>query len=196
MSWPPFTPAEVRARVRGVAIVFVTASVLGFVAAAWVMSIVDGGDAGDRWGASAAYAVSMGLLVASVACLIATSGFVKAVRARFDPSFPWRKDVSELITRGRGDSIADDKRELAARYAAVLAVYLPFQLAQLVLLYIGLAGLQLAALLDGSAGDNAPLRVGIAVLVTLAVVVSVPYSLLQIARVRKYLDANRGLLSA
>ena len=196
MSWPPFTPAEMRARVRGVAIVFVTASVLGFVAAAWVMSVVDGGDAGYRWGASVAYAVSIGLLVASVACLFATSGLVKAVRARFDPSFPWRKDVSELITRGRGDSIADDKRELAARYAAVLAVYLPFQLAQLVLLYIGLAGLQLAALLDGSAGDNAPLRVGIAVLVTLAVMVSVPYSLLQIARVRKYLGANRELLSA
>ena len=195
MTWPPFTPTEVRARVRGVAIAFVVGAVLGFVAAAWVTSLVDGGDAGDRWGASAAYAVSMGLLVASAACLFATSRLVKAVRARFDPSFPWRKDVSDLITRGRGDSIAADKRELAARYAAVLAVYLPFQLVQLVLLYLGLAGLQLAALLDGSAGDNAPLRVGIAVLVTLAAVVSVPYSLLQIARVRRYLDANRELLS-
>jgi len=196
MSWPPFTPAEVRSRVRGVAVTFVTASVLGFAAAAWVMSLTDGGDTGRRWGACAAYAVSVGLLLASIACLFATSRLVRAVRSRFDPSFPWRKDVSDLITRGRGDSIADDKRELAARYAAVLAVYLPFQLVQLVLLYLGLAGLQLAALLDGSAGDNAPLRAGIAVLVTLAVVVSVPYSLLQIARVRRYLAANRELLSA
>jgi len=191
MSQPPFTRDDVRAKIRGVVATFVVTTVVAFVVAAGLFSVVD--DAmPTAWPLlAAAYAVSAGMLASSLACVVVLSRLTKQARARFDSGYPWGNGISSRLTKGEG--IADDQRPLAAQYAAALSVHLPLQLAQMVFLYLGLLGVQLASIAGAETEDFLAVRIGLAVLVTIAVAVSVPYSLVQIGRVRRYAAENAEL---
>jgi hypothetical protein len=188
----PFTRAEVAAKVRRILAAFVVAFVVVFAVLMLVSALFDEEEP-EEWWFPAGGALSIALFAASIACLVVSWGLTKRIRAGQADTVTEQRSIGKAVLKNRGDDLPEHLRVPAARHAALLAAYLPFQLAQLTLLYGGLVTQQLVAA-PGRSGGLAALGVGITVFLVVAAAVFFPLMVRQSRRVRAYADRTAHLL--
>lgn len=179
-TWVPITRSEITRKVATVAAVFAGVLVVGLVVAAVVFTTVDGlsGElASGLW-----FAVALAFFAGAITCVVTSLSFNRALREATDRDPALVQKVGRVVLKGKPVDLDPGERVAAARYAQVVAVTLPFQLAYLVMLYSGLALQQVQGLLSGASPFAAPL---LAVLVVV-LVAFLPFTVLRIARARRY----------
>lgn len=183
-AWVPITQREITRKVVTVAAVFAGVLVVGLVVAAVVFTTVDGlsGELASGLG----FAVALAFFASAVTCVVTTLSFNRALREVTDRDPALVQKVGRVVLKGKAVDLDAAERVAAARYAQVVAVTLPFQLAYLVLLYAGLALQQVQGLLSGASPFAAPLLV----LLVVVLVAFLPWTVLRIARARRYARAH------
>jgi hypothetical protein len=187
-----FTPAEVAAKIRRILITFVVAFVVVFAVIMLLSALFDDEEP-EGWWFPAGGALSIALLAASTACLVVSWGLTRRIRAGQAENMTEQRTIGKAVLKNRDDDLPEHLRTPAARHAALMAAFLPFQLAQFALLYAGLVTQQLVAA-PGRSGGLAALGMAIVVLLGLAAVVFFPLMVRQWRRVRAYAARTAHLL--
>ena len=183
-TWVPITRREITRKVVTVAAVFAGALVVGLVVAVVVSTTVDG--LSDILPSGLGFAVALAFFAGAITCVTTTLSFNRALREATGRDPALVQKVGRVVLRGKAVDLDPGERVAAARYAQVVAVTLPFQLAYLVMLYAGLAIQQVQGLLSGTS----PFALPLLVLLVVVLVAFLPWTLLRIARARRYARAH------
>lgn len=191
-TWVPVTRREIVRKVVTVAVVFVASLVLGLAAAVILFPLVD-----DLRGALAegvVLAVVLALFAGGVACIVVTLPLNRLLREGAGDDPVLMRKLGKVVLRRRELDLDPRERTIAARYAQIVAVTLPFQLAYFVMLYLGL-GLQQVRSLADREDPFAPFLLALLVVV---LIVFLPLTLVRLSRARRYArehasEADHGL---
>ncbi|KQS18012.1 hypothetical protein [Frigoribacterium sp. Leaf186] len=179
-AWVPVTRREIVRKVVTVAVVFASTLVVGLVAAVTVFTTVD-----DLRGATAegvVLAVALALFAGGVACIVVTLPLNRLLREGTGDDPVLMRKAGKVVLRRKELDLDPHEQTIAARYAQIMAVTLPFQLAYFVMLYLGL-GIQQVRSLTDRADPFAPFLLALLVVV---LVVVLPLTLVRLARARRY----------
>jgi hypothetical protein len=189
------TRQERNRKARGVAITFAVTLV---VASAVMISVMfalldDDDDPAQLLAVSIAFGITFAFLAASIACLVVGWPLVRALRDHLGPDPKDHRLLKRVVVRGKSEELDAEQSERAVRYAVVLADFLPFQLAQFLLLYAALLLQQGISLLSNPDSELRGLTIGLAVFLLAVLITCLPIFLRQFRRVRNYAADHRHL---
>ena len=174
--------SEIVRKVRRVVLTFAIATVAGFALLSLLLGVMSPDEPVDVV-PFLLLAVSMGAISASLACVIVAWSYAQRMRAVLGTDVVGAKVIRRVVVRAKSDALTDEQQHRAAGWAALLAAYLPFSIAQFLLLYVGIGLQQVNLLTSGSSSDFAVWLLVFLVVVALAVL---PWMLVQLRRIRRY----------
>ncbi len=177
------SPASVRRKWRRIVSSFLVSLVVGFVIAV----LVDGTTGESNLLAVIAIAVGLAAFISSGVCLGICLPLVRRMPPLFAGDQDRQKKITKVVWNGRKTELDSAERELAVRYAGMMAGLVPFQAAQSVLLFLGLGALRVADLASGNT-DLMVLNVGLLVTIVIVLIATIPFWIVRLRRVHRYLD--------
>ncbi|NRD25011.1 hypothetical protein [Frigoribacterium sp. VKM Ac-2836] len=180
LAWVPVTRREIGRKVVAVAAVFVSFLVVGLAAAVIVFTAVD-----DLQGALAegiGLAVALALFAGGAACIVVTLPLNRLLRTSAEDDPVLLRKVGKVVLRRKELDLDPRELAVAARYAQIVSITLPFQLTYFVMLYAGLSLQQVRLIMDRQDGF-APFLLAFLIVVLF---VFLPLTLVRLARSRRY----------
>jgi MFS family permease len=179
------SPAGVWRRWRRIMIAFAVGFVVGLVGATLALTSSGG------WNGLAAFALalSVGCIVAGGVSIGVVRPLLRPVRPLFAEDRPLAKKVTGVVWKGRRTELTAEEAIVATRYAALAVGFLPFQVAQSVLLFVGIAALRVMNLAAGN-DDLFIFDVIFITLLGIVTIVTIPISVTRFLRVRRYRDEH------
>jgi hypothetical protein len=191
----PFTRAEVAAKMRRVAVTVVVAFVTAAGGITAFVLSVGVGEAGfpEPWLLSVVcFSLGLALICGGGAAVLVSFPMLGMLQHQAR-TLAERRAVSRAVLKNLPESLADESRVPAARYAGIYSAYLPFQWAQLGAIFGGLLFMQATVLLGGV--DEVSVANRVLLIVCVVAVVTVPFALARQARnVRRYAADSAHLL--
>lgn len=187
-TWLPVTREQIVRAVVVVTVTFGAFLVLGTVVAAGLVRTLLGSF--DDLGAGLVLAASVAFFASSVACIVVSLRLSRALRDTTDLDPDLTAKLAKVVLRRKPLELDAHERVLAARYAHVASITVPFTLAYVVLLYAGLA-LQQVQALGSEGGFLAPYALA---LFAVGLVAVVPLSVVRVVRARRYAADHADLL--
>lgn len=184
-TWASWPRSRVRRAILRVVVVFTIASMVGS-GAILVLGLTLGEGDGLSPGSSIIYGLSLGCFAASIACLVLAWPLVKDMRRVLGRDHATQKAIVRVVLRNKNDPLSEDAQDKAAAYAGIMAVYYPFQIAQLTLLFGGLWLQQVWNLPDGPSDPLYPVALGLVIGLPLLVLISLPIIIRECRRARRY----------
>ena len=190
LAWTPVTQRDITRRIAIVAITFVSVLAIGVI----VFAIV-GKDTSDvlGMGQQLVFAAQFAFIAAAMACIFVT---VRLNRRLRDSTGPGRdlglvRKLGRVVLRNKSMELTDEEQVAAAKFAAMTAIILPFQLGYLSLLYLGIGLQQVQFLVFG---PSSPTSGWLLIAMVAVLVVLVPLYIRRIARARTYATDHAALL--
>ncbi|CAN5177602.1 hypothetical protein BH09ACT1_BH09ACT1_23500 [soil metagenome] len=189
-DWTPITRAEINRKVRAVAITFTISlffGLVGFVALGQLS-----GHRLAKIDVELLYAFSFASIAAAVACLIVTFPLNSRLRENVSRDLGVLRKIGRVVLRGRSVDLSPEDQVAAAKYAVVVSVTLPFQFANVALLFLGIGIQRIEDAVSGRSTDIFSI-----VLIAAYVVIVVgfaPLYILRIRRARRYASDHADLL--
>ena len=190
--WVSWSPAVVKRKVTRIVMVFVLVTVLATAAIVGLGIAFDEG--GELSGTVALVGLAPGLMSASIACMVVSWPLAKDLRRSLGNSYTEQKVIARVVLRGKDDELSEDGGLRAATYARIAASYLPFQIAQLVLLFAGIWFQQVWNLEQGSVDGMITFTRVVVVAYPVLVAVILPMLVVQARRAGRYAAAHAHLL--
>lgn len=187
-AWAAWPRSRVRRATFRIVIVFTIASMVSSGAVV-VLGLTLGEGDGLSPGSSIIYGLTLGCFAASIACLVLAWPLVKDMRRVLGRDHATQKAIVRVVLRNKNDPLSEDAQDKAAAYAGIMAVYYPFQIAQLTLLFGGLWLQQVWNLPDGPSRPSDPLypfALGMVIGLPLLVLISLPFIIRESRRARRY----------
>ena len=125
-AWTPVAPDLIRRKILTIAIVFVVALVVFVIACAGLV-IVLGGPL--EWTTIVLFPVEFACLSAAMATILATTSLNQSLRATAGGDLGLMRKFGKIVLQGKSIPLEPEQQSPAARYAAVMAIILRFQLA-------------------------------------------------------------------
>jgi len=189
-AFAPVPRAQVVRSVVVVAVTFGVALVIGTVAAVTLVRTLLGSF--DDLGVALALAVSLACIAGCVACFPVTLRLTRKVQDVTGRDATLLTKVAKVVLKRKPDDLDPRERVVAAKYAHIMSISLPFSLATFVLLYAGLVLQQVMQLSSGSS-TFAPY---VLAFLAVAFLATMPVLLRQIVRVRRWAADHADLLRA
>ena len=188
-TWRPITRESIVRRILIVAATFMVVLIVGGVGFSVLFSFVAVHHRGI--GTALAFAVEFAFLGAAFACIAVSLRLNRMVREQVSRDVGRLRKVAKVVLRGKRIPLDPDEELAAARYAVVIGVTLPFTLAYITLIYVGMA-IQEIGQLGSEPGDPFP-KVFLGFLIV-ALVVLLPLSVIRIRRAHTYARSHAALL--
>jgi len=188
-----FTPVPREQVVRSVVVVAVTfgvALVVGTVAAVTLTRTLLGSF--DDLGVALGLAVSLACIAGCVACFPVTLRLTRRVQEVTGRDATLLTKVAKVVLKRKPDDLDPHERVVAAKYAHIMSISLPFTLATFVLLYASLVLQQVMQLTSG----NSTFAPYVLAFLAVAFVATTPVLLRQNVRVRRWAADHADLLRA
>ncbi|WP_026536137.1 hypothetical protein [Arthrobacter sp. H14] len=193
-AWSPWSPTLIRSKVMRVVVVFLIASVIGVGGLIGLRFIVtDPGEASSL--AVVMYGFSFGFISASVACIVVAWPLVKDLRHALGRDYATQKAIGRVVLRNKDDELPEGGQQKATSYAAIMSVYLPFQIAQITLLFAGLWLQQLWNLIDESSTAYSSLTLGLVISYPILLAAALPFIIRQARNAKRYAVEHADLVS-
>ncbi len=192
--WVSWSPAVVRRKVTRIALVFVLVTMLATGVIVGLGLAFD--EAGKLSVAEALVGVALGLMSSSIACMVVSWPLAKDLRRALGNGYSEQKAIARVVLRGKSDDLSDEGRQRATTYARIAASYLPFQIAQLALLFGGLWLQQVWNLARGSIDGLVTFTWIIVVTYPVLVAIILPMLVVQARRAKRYAAAHAHLVPA
>lgn len=190
VPWSPMSREQIVRRIVVIAGVFVLVLVVAGVGLTLLTSAV--GTTSERDGFPALlFAIEFAFLAAALTCTATALRLQRQVREQVTRDVGLLRRIATVVVRGKRLDLRPDEEVLAARYAAVVAVSLPFSLGFTLLLYAALAAQQAEQIVEGRLGA---FPVGFLVFLVVALVVLTPLQIVRVRRVRAYARTHAALL--
>ncbi|GAA2754344.1 hypothetical protein [Amnibacterium kyonggiense] len=190
VPWTPMSRQEIVRRIVVIAGVFVLVLLVAGIGLSLLTTAV--GAPRERTDVPALlFAVEFAFLAAALTCTATALRLQRQVREQVTRDVGMLRRIAKVVARGKRIDLAPDEEVLAARYAAIIAVSLPFTLGFTVLLYAALAAQQAEQILSGRLGW---FPVGFLVFLVVALVALTPLQIVRIRRVRAYARTHAALL--
>lgn len=141
------------------------------------------------------YGVSFGFISASVACLVVAWPLVKDLRHALGRDYATQKAIGRVVLRNKNDYLSSDGERRAATYAGIMAVYLPFQTAQIVLLFAGLWVQHLWNLIDEASTAYSWLTIGMVIGCPVLLAATLPFMIRQARNAKRYAVEHADLIT-
>lgn len=141
------------------------------------------------------WGVSFAFLAASIACLVVCWPLIRTLRDHLGPNLKDHRLIRRVVVRGKREELTAEQSERAAKFAVVLSDSFPFQLAQLLFIYVAVLVQQAAILFSSPDSELRGMMIGIGVLLLVVLVVYLPIALRQRRRVRSYAAQHRHLIT-
>jgi hypothetical protein len=172
--------------------------VVAFVVVALLLGVLFTGDArhGLHWTEALSFGLEFGFIASAIAAIAVTIPLNRQLRATADRDLGTIRKFARVVVRGKKESLPEGSESAAARYAALISVILPFTLAYITLLYVGVATQTITNLVR-TPNDADPLF-GLWFIVALVVILLAIYPLqvVRIRRARRYAREHAELLEA
>lgn len=190
-NWTPITRDQIARKVRAVAITFVVTFVIAIIAIAILGHFV--GKALDTFGTEATFAAEFAFIAGALACIIVTFPLNRQVRESTTRDIGVVRKIGRVVLRGKTADLSSDEEIAAAKYAVVISITLPFTLAYVAMLYIGIGIGQVRSL---SSDHPSGISLFVIWLYVALLVVLVPLYIVRIRRARRYAREHADLLLA
>jgi hypothetical protein len=189
-AWSPVTHRQI---IRKIAIIAITFAI-AFVVSVAGLALLGSGAHGLRWGLVLAFALDFAFVASAFACIVAVLPLNRQLRTSLNRDLGTTRTFARVVMRGKKDDLTEDEQVPAARYAATMAVTLPFTLGYLTLLYAGIIT-QTLAMIAEHPSDPILGPWYVAILVGVLVVIY-PLQITRTIRVRRYAREHAELLEA
>lgn len=198
-TWNPIGREEIRRKILIVAITFAGVLVLGIVG--FALLLVALGDSRDRnlsgVGVTLAFATEFAFIAAAMACALVTLPLNRRLREALGRDFGQVRTIGKVVLRQKKLDLDEAGQVAAARYAVIVSITLPFQLAYISLLYLGIAIQQVQALMSGNDSRfGSGLSIGVLIALVVVLVVYFPLFARRISRARAYARDHAQLVDA
>lgn len=192
-NWSPVSRELIVRKVVKIVATFVAAFIVVVVVLlALSAALGKPGDFGVR--TSFVFAFVFAFLASGFACVMVSIPLNRQLRLSLNRDLELTRKFARLVLRGKGEDLSDDELVPAARYASIVAITLPFTLASVLLLYVGL-GIQLIE--QFSTGQlDVLFRYFFLGLFLVVLVVLFPMQIVRIGRARRYAREHEDLLVA
>ncbi|MCU1421357.1 MAG: hypothetical protein JWN36_1008 [Microbacteriaceae bacterium] len=190
-AWAPITREELRRKIVRVGITFVIALVVAGVGLSLLEAPEDGNFA---IAFVASQALEFALFAAAFACIIMSLGIARQLRGLAGGDAGLLRTFGRVVLRGKKVELTESQQEGAAKYAATMRIFLPFQVTYIALLYAGILIGQVTTL----AISRHPSALGIPTIIVLVVILAVvaPIMVVRTRRSRTYAEQHADLLPA
>jgi MFS family permease len=182
-AWQPPPREEVVRTWRG----FVSVFVIAFLVVAGglgVTFVLTGRGLGEMGLYVALQAAAFASFAALVVLLRATWRFTALVQAVYGGNIESQRKVARAVVRGKPVSLDADERSMAARYLPIAEYHQPFQLAQVLVLLVGVSLNHAANLVN--ADDDVVWYVALLLVTFLTLLIAVVTTTRQRANIRRY----------
>jgi hypothetical protein len=136
--------------------------------------------------------VVFGFLATSFACIFSARPLALQMKQTFNGNVINQRTITRVVLKGKNDQLSEGQRPLAARYAALAAVYNPFMIAQFLLLYCAMVLLQFNQLLPGLDHHQSPVNLVLGIVFLIVGIVLMPLPFRQLGRVKRYAAEHRA----
>jgi MFS family permease len=188
--------ATVRRKSRTVALWFLGALLVAVAGVVLLEVLLP--DRGEKGGLALSLlwlALSLAFIAASLACLVVAWPLVLQVREIKGRYFSEMRTIARVVVKGKKDSLTAEDEGRAARYARIMTVYYPFQIAQFTLLYLAILCQQLPRALAGDDLGLRPFSIGLSVFLVVAFLVTAPMMLRQWRRAKAYAATHADVVA-
>ncbi|MFM9921288.1 hypothetical protein [Lacisediminihabitans sp. H27-G8] len=179
-DWVAIEKAQIRKRILAIAITFIGVLVLAMVALTTLNALTPHTLNVLQ---TLLFALSFACIFAGGVSVFSTIGWNRRLRDVTDRDPSRLRRVARVVIKRKPLDLDEKDLVAAARFAAVISVTMSFQLAYIVLLYVGILLQQINALATGKAGDFIVVIVTL-LLATLAILL--PLQTVRIQRARRY----------
>lgn len=189
--WSPVSRDQITRKIVRVALTFVVAFVVVLLA---LLVLTHGLHGHENWVAlSLIFGFEFASISAGIACIIVVLPLNRQLRASVNRDLGTVRKFARVVLRNKNDELVDQERVHAARYAATLAVTLPFTLGYITLLY---AGIITQSLWTAFNGDSISFLSGGYVVFLVVILFAIyPLQIVRIRRARKYVRDHDDLLA-
>jgi len=187
-DWFPITQAQIVRKVATVAVTFGVFLVVGVTAI--VITFITSGKPSDV-GSGIALGAALAFIAGGCACLFVSLPLNRLLRESTDRNPTLLRKISKVVLRGKTVDLNHGERIAAAKYAHIVTITLPFQLAYVAMLYAGLAINQVQQLSTDMGLFSIVFLIGLVVVL----IWFFPLTIFRIRRAHRYALANDGLLT-
>lgn len=179
-DWVAIEPSQISRRILATVITFVGVFALGIIGLGIANTVFP---RTLRVAQLLPFALSFAFIISGGVSVFSTTGWNRRLRDVTDRDPSRLRRVARVVLRNKNIDLDDRDLVAAARCAAVISVTMPFQLANIVLLYAGLLLQQIPALQNGSANEYSIIVI---ILLIAFLVVLLPLQIVRIRRARQY----------
>lgn len=187
--WVPINRREIVRKIAIVAITFVATLVLALV----LFTVLARGDTSaiSEIGVQLSFAAEFAFLAAALACILVTLPLNRRLRESVSRDLGRLRKMGKVVLRGKRLELDHDEQVAAAKYAVLISIVFPFQLAYITLLYVGLGIQQVQSLVSGSQSE---FSIGLLIALIVVLLAFFPLFGRRIYRARKYAREHAELL--
>lgn len=193
--WAPISRREILRKIAIVVITFVVTFVVVLVIGIILFTVLVNGSthAISEIGVWLSFAAEFAFLAAAMACILVSLPLNRRLRESVGRDLGRLRKVAKVVLRGKRLELDHDEQIAAAKYAVLISITFPFQLAYISLLYVGLGLQQVQSLVSG---NGSAFSIGLIVALIVVLVVFFPSYGRRIYRARKYARDHADLLPA
>ena len=136
-----------------------------------------------------ALGVAFAFLGASIGLSIAAFRIARSMRQATGDEFSTARRIGRVVLRGKPEQLSPEEEQRAARYARIARRWMPYQLAQVALLYTGLVLIQVGSLFDHD-DSLRPVQLAEIVLLVVLYAALTPLMVSRTRRAGRYADAH------